>query len=116
MAMCSIVDTIGIVNSVVPIAEVISRKLYVLLWKVVENGGDAIGGKPCPIVPEKLCLLFALHTQRVKGIFPLPTWDLSFNNASKSWDKNKPFKQKKIILYRNHRITLNFVPRNEYYN
>lgn len=70
MAMCSIVDTIGIVNRVVPIAEVISTKLYVLFWKVVENGGGAIGGKPCPIVPETLCLLFAFHAiQHVKDVF-----------------------------------------------
>lgn len=64
MAMCSIVDTIGIVNSVVPIAVVISRKLYVWFSKVVENGGGANGGKPCPIVPETLCLLFAFYATR----------------------------------------------------
>lgn len=73
MAMCSIVDTIGIVNSVVPIAVVISRKLYVLFSKVVENGGGPNGGKPCPIVPEMLCLLVAFHRnplyQCVKDIF-----------------------------------------------
>lgn len=58
MAMCSIVDTIGIVNSIVPIALVISRKLYVWFWKVVENGGGAIGGKPWPIVPETLYIIY----------------------------------------------------------
>lgn len=61
MAMCSIVDTIGIVKSVVPIAVVISKKSYVRFWNVVENGGGANGGKPWPIEPEMFCLLFAFY-------------------------------------------------------
>lgn len=64
MAMCSMVDTIGIVNSVVPIAAVISKKLYVWLWKVVENGGGANGGKPLSIDPETLYLSFDFHAAR----------------------------------------------------
>lgn len=52
IAMCSMVEIIGIVNKVVPIFLVNSIKLYVLLLNVVENGGGVKGGKPWPIVPK----------------------------------------------------------------
>lgn len=71
--MCSIVDTIGIVKSVVPIAVVISKKSYVRFWNVVENGGGANGGKPWPIEPEMFCIVFAFYNihiyQRVRNTF-----------------------------------------------
>lgn len=46
MAMCSMVDTTGIVNSLVSIAVTMSRKLYVRFSEVIVNGGGANGGKP----------------------------------------------------------------------
>jgi len=62
MAMCSMVDTTGIVNSFVSIAMAMSRKLYVRFPKLVENGGGANGGKPWLIDPENDCsVLHVVH-------------------------------------------------------
>lgn len=86
MAMCSIVDTTGTENRLVPIAVAISTKLYVRFWKVVEKGGGPNDGKPLPIDPENALPIIRVSREpmyrRAKHTFQSRRWRCTGNDFS----------------------------------